>query len=502
VGEWLHDLCRRELLSELPPEAPGAPRRFRFRHALVRDGAYATLTREDQASAHRLACVWLEASGERDALTMASHAELGGDIPRALRWLRRAAEQALESNDLPGVIAAGERALAHGPAGEERGAVLALLAVAAYWQSRYRSGADWGLEAASLLPASSSLWFLAVGSTLVSLARLSEFDRFDPLFELLRGAQAAPGAEAAQLVALCRGTFQLIFKGRFAEADATLELIARLTEAAGDLDALTLAQVNHVRGVRFAMVGDVGAFFVNLERAVDCFERAGDLRNVSLEGSTVGWCYVEVGQVEHAVRLLRASLARCLELRSQQAITYAKANLGHALARLPGHHEEAQRILGEAIAETRAVENRRLEGWARGYLNPTLRASLDPAREEQEARLACELLSSAPGLLAWTLAQRARALLSLDRPGEALPLAREAMTLLERQGGLLQGESLPPLVLVECLQRTGAHDAARDAARDAIDRLRRRADRLPRADWRASFLAIEENRQTLALLDP
>jgi tetratricopeptide (TPR) repeat protein len=500
LREWLDDLARRELISALPV-APGdqGGRVFRFRHALVRDGAYATFPDDDRALAHRLACLWLEENGERDALTMASHAERGGDDERAVRWLRRAAEQALEGNDLPAVVAAGERALARGVEGQDRGAILALVAIAAYWQSRYREGSSWGTQASEILPPSGPLWFSAAGSALVSMARLGEFSGFDKLFDELRGAHAAPGAEAAQLIALCRGTFQLIFKGRFDDADATLARIAEIAAAAGELDALTRAQSSHVRGVRSAMVGDVGPFLVNLEIAVDFFERAGDLRNVSLERSTVGWCYVEIGQVDHAIRLLRASLARCLELRSQQAITYAKANLGYALACAPAHHDEARAVLAQAIEETRAVANRRLEGWSRGYLVPVLRAAGDHEAEEREASLACELLSGAPGLLAWTLAQRARALLALGRPGEALPLAREAMALLERLGGLLQGESLPPLTLAECLDACGEREAAREAARDALRRLQRRAARLPHEAWRATFLAIEDNLLTAAL---
>jgi tetratricopeptide (TPR) repeat protein len=500
VREWLDDLARRELTSALPaiPGDTGTGRLFRFRHALVRDGAYATFTDEDRALAHRLACRWLEENGERDALTMASHAERGGDDERAVRWLLRAAEQALEGNDLPGVLSAGERALARGAAGQGRGAILALMATAAYWQSRYRDGAAWGLQASGLLPASGPLWFSAAGSALVSMARLGEFQDFDALFLDLRAAHAAPGAVAAQLIALCRGTFQLIFKGRFDAADATLARIAEIA-AGAELDALTRAQISHVRGVRAAMVGDVGAFLVNLEQAVDAFERAGDLRNVSLERSTVGWCYVEIGQHDHAIRLLRASLARCQQLRSQQAITYAKANLGHALACAHEHHDEARAVLAEAIAETHAVDNRRLEGWCRGYLVPVLRAAGDHAAEEKESSLACELLANAPGLLAWTMAQRARALLSLGRPGEALPVAREAMDLLARLGGLLQGESLPPLVLAGCLLACGEREAARDAARDALARLQRRAARLPHAAWRETFLALDDNRLTLDL---
>jgi putative endonuclease len=61
--------------------------------------------------------------------------------------------------------------------------------------------------------------------------------------------------------------------------------IAELAAAAPSLDALTRAQVSHVRGVRAGIVGDVGTFLDHLEAAVAAFDQAGDVRNVALERS-------------------------------------------------------------------------------------------------------------------------------------------------------------------------------------------------------------------------
>ncbi|AKF03371.1 serine/threonine-protein kinase PknK [Sandaracinus amylolyticus] len=495
--EWLDELARRELITAQREARIPGEREYRFRHALVRDAAYALLTDQDRALAHRLAGEWLEAAGERDARVLAGHYEIGGARAEAQRWYRRAAELALEGNDLDGTILAAQRAIASGAEGAELGALHALIATARYWQSRYADAADAGRRAASLLAPGTMTWFVACGSALVSMARVGESARFDAMFADVAAAHAEPGAEAAQIVALCRGTFQLIFKGRFDDADATLARIATLVERAPSLDALTRAQVSHVRGVRAAMVGDVGHFLVHLERAVESFERAGDLRNVSLERTTVGWCYAEVGLYERAIEILRASLEHCVHIKAQQAITYAKVNLGYALERVPAHHDEAERVLREAIDETRSVANKRLEGWARGHLASVLRARGDHEGSEREASAACELLVASPGLHAWVLAARARALVSLGRAADALPLAREAMAVLERLGGLLQGESLPPLALVEALDAIGDHDAARAAILDARARIERRTARLPEAAWRVSFVAIDENARTL-----
>jgi tetratricopeptide (TPR) repeat protein len=67
---------------------------FAFRHALVREGAYASLTTEDRALGHRLAGEWLVQAGEADPLILAAHFERGGIPERAGEFFLRGAEQA------------------------------------------------------------------------------------------------------------------------------------------------------------------------------------------------------------------------------------------------------------------------------------------------------------------------------------------------------------------------------------------------------------------------
>jgi serine/threonine protein kinase/tetratricopeptide (TPR) repeat protein len=499
LADWLEELCHRELVSRVQPARIPGEAEYRFRHALVRDGAYALLTTPDRVKAHGLAGTWLERSGEGDAFLLASHYELGEQPENAVRCHALAAEAALEGNDLEGALASAQRAQDLGAAGPALGALRALCATARYWQSRYREASEASGLALAAIPRGTEAWFQAAGTGIVSHARLGDHAAMERVFARVRDAKAAEGAEAAQLVSLCRGTFQLIFQGRFADADATLAQIAALRSAVDSLDALTEAQIRHVHGVRAAMVGDVGTFFVELEAAVAAFDRAGDVRNVSLERTTVGWCLVELGRFDEGIRALRANLAGCQELRAQQALTYAKVNLGYALERLPEHAAEADRLLAEAIAETSAVRNQRLEGWARGHLASLRLRQGDGARAEAEARQASELLRGSPSLCGWVEAVRSRALLRLGRVEPALAAAEGALAILDRVGGLLQGSSLPPLAWAEALHRAGQQDRARAAAEDARGRLLARAARLPEPSWRTSFLAIAEHAETQAL---
>lgn len=156
-------------------------------------------------------------------------------------------------------------------------------------------------------------------------------------------------------------------------------------------------------------------------------------------------------------------------------------------------------MLAEAIAECRSVGNARLEGWASAHASTAALAASDSEESLRLAEEAVRLLASAPSLLAWADACRSRALLALGRNAEALDAARHAMAILERLGGMLQGEALPPLVLAEALRAMGLAGEARTAACDAIDRLERRTGRLERAEWRASFAAVPDHARTRAI---
>jgi tetratricopeptide (TPR) repeat protein len=497
AGDWLRDLAEREVVSRRTEARFEGEHEWRFRHALMRDGAYELLTEEDRTLGHRLAGEWLKGAGENDALVLAEHFDRGGATGEAIRWFHRAADQALEGNDLEAVVARVARAVAAGASGPDLGSLRALESLARYWQSDYAGARQCGARAAELLADGSRDWYRALGSAIVASARLGDFESVDALFERVSASTPAPGAAADQVIALARGTFQLIFNGRFDEADRVLERLAALAADEDALDALTLGQVHHVRGVRAAMVGDVSTFLSHLLRAVDAFERAGDVRNVSLERTTVAWCYAEVGDFAEAERLCRDNLRRCEDMGAQQAITYGKVNLGYILTHRPGARAEAREVLREAIAECRDSNNPRLQGWALAHLAALEHLDGDGDAEEAAAREAAELLHVSPGLEAWALGLWARALAARGRADEALDKAERAMATLERLGGMLQGEALPPLALAVARDAAGDADGAAAAIADARARLEVRAERIANADWRAGFLRHPESRAIL-----
>ncbi|HWN72161.1 MAG TPA: AAA family ATPase, partial [Haliangium sp.] len=505
LHEWLGDLVAREIMVRQPESRVPGETEYRFRHALLRDAAHAMLTAEDLRLGHALAGAWLERAGERDGRILAEHFVRGGDAARALPHFVRAAEQAMEGNDFEAVRALGERAgavvaevAARGAsraviAVEARGRLSALQAAASYWLGDHAGSRRHGTEAAELLAPGSAPRFVAVGTAMVSSARLGDFGAVDALAAAALAAPCAPDAVAEQLVCLCRVTFQLLFNGHYDRADRMLDRVTALAGDAGHLDVLTRAQVHHLQSLRSALDGDVPGTLRRLTLAVDGFERAGDLRNMALERTSLAWWWGELGYLGHAVKTCEDNLRLCEQQNAQQAVTFARINLGFLLARTGAGLDRARHELDQAVDECRAVGNTRLEGWAHVNLAEVAHGRGDHQAEAEAAARAVGLLAASPSLHAWALAAHARAELALGHSSEACALARRAVDIAGRVR-LIHGRSLPHLILAQALEASGDHEAACAALTRAADELDRRLAYLDRASFRARFLARPEHR--------
>jgi predicted ATPase len=172
LARALAELAAKELTAPRPGTRVPGDEEHAFRHALVRDAAYAMLPDADRAAAHALAGAWLEEVGSHDPLVLAEHYDRGGVALRAIAWYQRAAEQALEGGDPEGALRRAERALACGAEGEVRGALEHVCAEALYWRGELAPSRARAEAAASLLPEGIPGWFRAV-ATLINAASLS-----------------------------------------------------------------------------------------------------------------------------------------------------------------------------------------------------------------------------------------------------------------------------------------------------------------------------------------
>ncbi|HEX7837605.1 MAG TPA: hypothetical protein VF469_09095 [Kofleriaceae bacterium] len=131
VGEWLTRLVEQEVLAVRPDSRVPGEQEFTFRHALIREGAYATLTQDDLRLGHRLAGEWLEQHGEGDPMVLAGHFERGGEGARAASYYLRASEQAFQVLDVDATMARAALGLGCAPPPEIRIALLGMRCEAA-----------------------------------------------------------------------------------------------------------------------------------------------------------------------------------------------------------------------------------------------------------------------------------------------------------------------------------------------------------------------------------
>ncbi|WP_438001753.1 protein kinase [Sorangium sp. So ce185] len=513
VEAWLRALADRELVA--PASGSGGladAADHVFRHTLVREAAYAMLTEHDRALGHRLAGAWLERGASVDPQVVAEHFRRGGEPGRAVRWYRRAAEQSLEANDLCAAIERAASGEACGAAGDDLGALRLVAAEAKVWEGDLAAAEALGASAAELLPAGSPGWFRAVTQIAVAAGKLGAVDRVAGWAAIAEGLSAArdpaappppsapapppsgaPALRRARIACFCECGAQLVFGGRYAEADALLARIDEDLRAAPPPDAELVAMAQQLRAIRASAGGDPEACLEGLEAALAAFEQAGDRRNACVIRANVGFIYAELGELEAAEAALRAALEAADRMGLRELATVALHNLGHVLGQL-GKLDEAQLVEGRAVEAFQQRGDLRMEGVARTYLAKIALLSGDAATAEREASAAEAALRVAPRLRAPAMAVRARALLAGGQVAAALGAARAAFGELAALGSLEEGESLVRLAYAEALAASGAHAEADAVLADARESLLARAQRIADPRRRERFLtAVPEN---------
>src|SRR5204863_10202224 len=134
----------------------------------------AMLTDEDRVLGHRLAGDWLERAGGAEAVVLAEHFERGGEPARAVAWWRRAAEQALEGDDLESALQRAGRGISSGAAAEPLGQLRRIQAEAHAWRAEFALSAGRGTEAMALLHPASPAWYKAAAMTIASAGYMGD----------------------------------------------------------------------------------------------------------------------------------------------------------------------------------------------------------------------------------------------------------------------------------------------------------------------------------------
>jgi hypothetical protein len=499
LSALLADLASKELVTSHSTEGGRAHELFAFRHAIVREAAYAMLTEADRALGHRLAGEWLEGAGEQDDLVLAEHFERGGAREKAAHFFHRAAAHALEGNDPMAAVAHADRAIGCGATAAHLGSLRMLQAMAHRWGGTIDELERHAGEAIGAYRAGEAGWFDAVGWSVWAGSRLGHGKRVE-LLDALKKITPGEGAAGASVIALCRVACQMVSEGDFAEA-AKLHDLAESRAGRGDASPVEEAYLSRTRGFVATIVKvDSARGAAHAADAAAAFLRAGDARSACQEQINVGNAYTLLGSYAEAKEVLLAAHATATRLGSPTMKAFAEQNLGVALAGL-GEVAQACSFEKRAVEDLEALGDRAVACVAAASL---ARIRLDAGDQEGAAealRLAFEYGRQHPAASAVACAVRARLHLARGEVAEALAAARIAKATLDEQGTLEDAEQLTRLVYAEALAAAGADEEARTALESARDALRKAASHIDDDARRTAFLRIPDNARTLALAD-
>ncbi|NUQ74249.1 MAG: protein kinase [Polyangiaceae bacterium] len=489
-GEWLIRRSDSRFRSEVE---------YAFRHAFVREAAYRMLTDEDRAIYHRIAAEWLSRVGELDAAVVAIHFERGASESRAIEWYCRAAEQALEGNDLVAVIGHAMRAEVCGAQGENLGEACLLAATAHNWQGEFGEGERRAREALELLRPGSARWYDAAERLAWAVGMIGHGDQIEELVDILSTADPEPGAEASWLVAWVTAAEKLF---SFVRRDRAEELLRRVEEWEARCSVrheAALARISFVRALQALHAGRAISYLRHATESIAHNEVAGDIRNACLQRVTVGDAYIELGAYSKAEALLRRSLAEAEQMNMTMIAAYARLFLAVAL-KAGGELAEARALVENAADYFYATNSLQQGGYAFAVRASVLMLGGALEEAEQAARRGVELVENYPSPRTYALASLASVLLARGLIEDALRAAREATESLEKDIPVPGGQAFVWLIYAEALYAAGHFGEARSVIASARDRVLRMAPDESEPAWRASYFEnVRENARTLEL---
>jgi tetratricopeptide (TPR) repeat protein len=485
VDDTLAELVADELVTRRSSGRFAGEEEHGFRHALVREGAYAMLTEQDRALGHKLAGEWLARVGEQDPVILAEHFEQGGEKARAVRYHALAAQRAGQAGDFAAMLAAADRGLAAGPEDP---------VAAELWEARAYAQGSLGAperaivaaeEAMRLAGPASSISCRAIGHALGSALLLGRPDTIAGVMGRLLVAEPAPGGLGALAYAFMHAVNLLIFAGYRDPSEMYL---------------------NRLRGILTVPEAEEPAAFGNLNMALATRQRwlERDPWAALLFDRAAVRLLDGVADPLASIVMANAALDCSLLGAFEEALAHVQAALdgsrpGSLGALLAGSHRARiyfeQRLYDQFFDAARAVLGS--EGGPRDrIITPALRLTLAEAQvmkgdlEAAEETLRAAVTGSAPLFHTDKVARRIQAMLLLARglAAEAAEETEETIALCRAAGVYDLHFASLLLTRAEACFAAGDEGAAKAAIREARDDLSMRAARIGDPAYRQSFL--------------
>jgi hypothetical protein len=501
----LKQLAAADLLVEQAGSRLAGAREWAFKHALVRDVAYASLADPQKKALHALAGAWLAKMGE-DAATVAKHFEIGDRWADAAVHWEKAARRALATNALSDAVKLAEAALDHAEGKAASFARAQLLDEA--WTRLDPRAADRETAVIALQESifDESSQLRAEGARArYDYARGTGLDDIVARLSDVRTRARALGLTDEEARSTAILATRHAFGGRLDDAEREADYLLELAEtrgiAAAAVDAWqSLAVVRQTRG-------ELASALLARQNATRAAKEAGLKEREAMLSVNVGFALTTIGARDEARRAIDAGLALAHAIGSPGAIRHGRMNLLGWTATFG-----ADAALDPELATARADADDAATGaWAapdRGNLGVLfyrgcewLAASAPeaPARARALFKIATEAyrVTGNRDLIPVALGRWAEAEYRAGDRARARALAEEAAGLLEQGAPSLLNESPVFLVLHHAYLDDGDGEAAQIAIARGMVPLTRRLAGLQDTPYARLFLTALPHNEAL-----
>lgn len=470
---------------------------YQFRHALLRDAAYAMLTDDDRTLAHHLAAEWLAAQQRYEPMAVAEHYLRAKMRVEAQGWFRRAAEQALEGGDFDAAVERAEQAIACGAAGELLAELRLVQSEARIWAGSIPDAERWATDAAQGLRTGSLRWFGAIQKTMYCASLRGDVDSALAWLAVARSAAPEPDARYGPLLCVCEATYAALVGGRADLVETLFQALEQQSDSP-ELSRLMMGHVQKARATLDVIAGRYDLAVTAVKAAAGHYDAVGDLRNAVYMLLLEGEVLFMAGSSLQAEQTLRNTQTLALRLGSERALLYCDCTLGEVLMRCT-RYREARELFERVITRCAQRQDPRIEGCS--FVALGLLELAEGHRDDAETRVrhGLSLLAGQSPMALWGLCALARVHLAGGRRDEAVALASRAVAAMNSKCEPYN-EGFVWLTIVECLaEASGTWSTAQeDALGTALARLRRQLGCLTIPAMRSAFLDIPEWR---ALID-
>jgi len=497
---WISQLVDDELIARRRDTRYPDETEYTFRHALVCEAARGLLTDADRRSGHLAAGAWLEAMGEADGIVLARHAEDGGDVPRAIAYTARAAEQSIGQYDFDEALGRANKGIALGAGGTALGVLRSVAASAWYSKGQWNEAADAGLAALELVPHGGISWCAMIEMLMQVLPNVGQLARSEALSDELFRVVPAPEARGAYLRALNLQLFAYALTGQHRRGQACLDFIDSLGMPEPDIIARGYSGL--YRAIFTFILGrDLTSALALVEQAARDLGESQVTYRLSLAQIVTSFVWWGLGDHARSERAARDAQATARGIRDDYHAALADWYLGLSLVEQGTDHPskldeadrcaEAMLLLERSptfVAASRVITARAAFG--RG----------DWTRAEAECRAARPDLEPIPAFWWMAATTLLQALVAQGRADEAAAIARQELASLGRCAGPFCSEVALRVASAEALDVGGDRAAAAVVLGGALHEIDLRAALIPDEALRRGFLTRrEENRRAVAL---